>query len=59
MYGEDNAHAAYAAHLNVESASNRGYHPNFTLKKSNSVQQARTRRWKDAPFEIEPELHAQ
>ena len=36
--GEDNAHSAYAAHLNVESASNRGYCPNFTLKDSNSIQ---------------------
>ena len=50
--GEDNVHAAYSAHLCMENAAHRGYHPNFVLKNANAIPQAHKRRWKETCIEI-------
>ena len=51
--GEDNVHAAYSAHMCMENAAHRGYHPTFVLKNSKAIQQAHHRRWKETCIEIQ------
>ena len=51
--GEDNVHAAYAAHLCMENAAHRGYQPNFVLKNSKAIQQAHRRRWQETCVKIQ------
>ena len=51
--GDDNVHAAYAAHLCMENAAHRGYQPNFVLMNSKAIQQAHRRRWQGTCVEIQ------